>query len=660
MSDRLALLQFLLATGAVLGNGWLLSRRLFPARGALHATQTVLLACAQAVTLLTVLGLFGWLHPVPVLALPVAAFLWLLRRTGRQSAAPVAPAADTGTPLALQGLASATVWMMALALPWSFWFMLAYPHPITDTLTYHLPRPIEWARMGAFPPVEADFFRQHVHAYYPFNGEILFLWNLLWTRNDILVRPIQPFFMAMSCVALYAILELLPLSRPLRLLAAAMLPVFPASAYAAFTAKNDVILTFFFLCGVLFLLRMPRDGERGGSLFWISIGLLLGTKLLGAPYAAALLLLGFLRHGAVGGHELARAAGWVTLLGGYAYLRNALATGNPFWPAQMQIGQTVLLAGRHPHLLAVGATGGPILLVAAGALLLVLLRMRRLGRERLQRTVPVLLFLIPAAYLLVRISVPWQESRYFLPVLALCVPIAAHVAQAALRTPYATTPLATLLLIACAVGATGHPRCVAWGLPLGAGLWTAGRLLSALCARYGLRIRWPLTAALFVGLVFLFALWPIAVQFNRRWAIPYLAGAYRPRGGAGAEGATGRGGYSEAWMQLEHLTRRTGGTVLVCGDEILYPLYGGGWQNRLRVLQVPPGGARDGIDAGLRTRLREEILRETPDYVWVRGARDPAALAAQIVPPDRAVVREIWQFGPTCLIALDPNPAGGP
>ncbi len=88
-------------------------------------------------------------------------------------------------------------------------------------------------------------------------------------------------------------------------------------------------------------------------LFGLTLGLTLGAKVTGLPYAGAigLIAVGWRAQG-VGwrrwrtwGGPLLLAAGIAVLVGGYWYLRNLVVTGNPLHPFRVSLGSRVILPG---------------------------------------------------------------------------------------------------------------------------------------------------------------------------------------------------------------------------------------------------------------------------------------------------------------------------
>jgi hypothetical protein len=115
----------------------------------------------------------------------------------------------------------------------------------------------------------------------------------------------------------------------------------------------------------LFVSPATSSGPWTGILLGLNVGLMLGTKGSGLPFAtvviAAVVAVSAVarrRHPA----DPVRVSCWPPLaavlvalaVGGYWYVRNALVTGNPLYPFRLQFGQRVLAQGFDPQFLAGG------------------------------------------------------------------------------------------------------------------------------------------------------------------------------------------------------------------------------------------------------------------------------------------------------------------
>lgn len=310
-----------------------------------------------------VLGLFGLLRPglfwsaVGALTVGVAAF------GGRRPVAPFNPGesrailaepapASSGESL-LPGLALAWVGAaLAQAIAWGR--ALPPGHHAFDDLSYHLSAAATWWQSGDLRMVKFASGDAST-AFYPIAGE-LHSWAALSLLNgsDFLARFTELPFAVAALAATAAIARRLSLPAP----AVALAVVFTASVPRLFpelmlSAGNDVQSAFHALAVVHAALLLSERATLGRSIYCgLAIACLVGTKYAGLmllPVFAPLLVASAVAGSRQGGlglvKALAFAAGAALAFGGFAYFRNALATGNPLYPADIRLGGLLTLPG---------------------------------------------------------------------------------------------------------------------------------------------------------------------------------------------------------------------------------------------------------------------------------------------------------------------------
>jgi hypothetical protein len=216
-----------------------------------------------------------------------------------------------------------------------------------DDTSYHLTAVATWnvhhdLRMPRFT------FGDPRTAFYPFGSELL-AWELTtpFGGGDFAARWVELPFALLTLFGTALVARRLgagdsTLLAPL--LYATVGEVWPTMAM---TAGNDQALAFAALAtvhGALWLRKRPRVGTAVYS--GAGLGLLLATKYLGVIYAPLLVVLVVLAVAtARRGHAwrrrvaaLAAVAMAAAMVGGYAYLRNWVTTGNPLFPVSLRIG----------------------------------------------------------------------------------------------------------------------------------------------------------------------------------------------------------------------------------------------------------------------------------------------------------------------------------
>jgi len=263
------------------------------------------------------------------LGAPSLLFLW--RRwpfAGPDVARPAATAPAPGDPLALASLALAGGLLAAFA----FKTALLGTSFIWDDLTYHAVHPTRWLVDGAIRLVPFTF-----QSYFPMNAELLSLWFVLPFGRDAHAS------LAALCWGIVAATSLgllarelggrgLAVSGTLALFFASYVVWFPSRSYSA----TDLAAAAACLAALAFLIPSRGGGPPAladAAASGLLAGFAVGCKSFFLPVA---LVIG---AGAVlPAPRLGRLAAFVAGLlstGSYWYLRNALLTGNPVFPADL-------------------------------------------------------------------------------------------------------------------------------------------------------------------------------------------------------------------------------------------------------------------------------------------------------------------------------------
>jgi hypothetical protein len=342
-----------------------LARRLAPDFGpASHGVAAFTFAVGVAVVPATWLGHFGWLRPAPFLIWTAAAYLLsqLLpnpEKAAEEGTSPV-PTSLAASPiksneridLALLIMAALAIALVGLYdMAWLRWAP-AGPHGFDD-VSYHLSAVATWIRYGDLRMIRFSMGDPST-PFYPILGEMA-SWVLIapFRDSDVAARWTQVFFAVFSFLAVVAIARRLGLSRRSSAFAAiAYAGIYHVFPVLSVSAGNDQSTSFFTLAGIdaaLALARRPRPGTA--VVTGAALGLLLATKYIGVLFAplilAVLALAAWIERRRQDPAERPPArtlAGAAVLLaitmavtGGYTYLRNAVTTGNPIFPAPVEI-----------------------------------------------------------------------------------------------------------------------------------------------------------------------------------------------------------------------------------------------------------------------------------------------------------------------------------
>jgi len=298
---------------------------------AAKATRMLLWAFAIVVVVEGALGAVGLLTPLAtLLALaPLAAgAFWMAR--GRPRAAEPSPEPATKMAVALGAL---LIGVFAIRL----WSGLYRPAFLYDTLSYHLHMPATWMHDRRITIVPA-VFGDPSPAYAPANLELWFLFLLAPLRSDYLAGVGQLPFAALAACAIATALRDTYASRATALACPLAFLLIPEVWTQMPTAMTDLGFAACLLASLPFALRVwMADVPRRSDLLAAAtgIGLAIGTKYAAAALALLFVTLtagGWLRRRPLDIRGAALALAIVLATGGFWYVRNAVVTGNPFYP----------------------------------------------------------------------------------------------------------------------------------------------------------------------------------------------------------------------------------------------------------------------------------------------------------------------------------------
>jgi len=245
---------------------------------------------------------------------------------------------------------SISVWLRLLVLAWR------RPPYDWDGLYYHLPALQGWVQAGRVTWLEHLPDIPFANGY-PMGVETLgFLIHRI-TGSSRLVDGGNLVFWPLAALALAVLAGRLGLRGPWRWLPAGLLAGAPvlvgqsATCYVDPAFAASVMASF--AAAVVFAQDACRRPVRSGLLLGACLGLMLGTKGLGAPFLLVTLPVTVLARLLAGGPSRWRrplAGGLAALaaalaVGGYWYVRNAIHTGNPLFPVELRLGERLLAEG---------------------------------------------------------------------------------------------------------------------------------------------------------------------------------------------------------------------------------------------------------------------------------------------------------------------------
>lgn len=331
------------------------------------AVGAELLSLSQIILSLLLLGFLGWLFPFPLAIVNISIAIGLailLRRSGwKVSIGIIRVWVKSIRQVPLPWIGRIFIFLFAGILLRSFFQAFLLPPREWDGLVYHLPIMGAFYQAHAIRPLESLVVWVRS---YPFSGELLSLWNLMFLGVDKLVD--MPFLIpiAFGVLSVYGITRRIGGSREAAFMGAAIYAFAPVMILQQVSTSSDAFLASVFAIGV-FLLWPRRTGlgetDHRSHLYWqalfcgLAIGLLASIKYTGVFYAVGLgfLFLISMREKLKAGISVLdmKTRIWVMVLVtmaafsicGYPYLRNLVIEHNPIAPFNMELGGWTVFAG---------------------------------------------------------------------------------------------------------------------------------------------------------------------------------------------------------------------------------------------------------------------------------------------------------------------------
>jgi hypothetical protein len=221
------------------------------------------------------------------------------------------------------------------------------PVKTNDALTYHLPAAVSWLQSGRIGLYDVWFYNP-ANTYSPLAGSVFAAWYLGPAGSDVLARFVE----IPAMVLLWAAVASAALSfcgnRRSSLWIAALLALAVTTSRPficqADSAKDDLYVAAFLASAVAALARGDSAGSIGALRLGAAVGLFFATKyttLLSVP----VLLLAIDGLARMPWRKQMIVVGAMGVLAGPWYLRNAVLTGNPLFPMDVNFLEHRLLPG---------------------------------------------------------------------------------------------------------------------------------------------------------------------------------------------------------------------------------------------------------------------------------------------------------------------------
>ena len=277
-----------------------------------------LVVLGEALSLLGAVGAAGYAAGEALL-LGGVIVAWHLRGRPR----PPLPEVDLAAGLRRHPILTALGTVVGGALVYQLFIAVATPPNNWDSMSYHLPRAVEWLQRGRIEYVP-DAATERMNALQPV-GELEILWTLAFMDGDAAAALPQLVAGLASLVGVYAIARRLGFGRPDSLFASLLTATLTQVALQSVTTQNDLLVASFVTASAALVLGRSRTEVVFAGL---ALGLALGTKLTAAyavpiPFALAVIALPRRRLAEC----VAAGVAAFALVGSYGYVLNLAETG---------------------------------------------------------------------------------------------------------------------------------------------------------------------------------------------------------------------------------------------------------------------------------------------------------------------------------------------
>ncbi len=339
--EEIRLVHFALIAAGVLYSSTRIARRFFsPQKDLAFLLNIVIIAFAEIVISIMLIGSLGWLNRLGLSVITAALFFGslFLRPEAREKTL------KEGNFERLSPFERCLLIVVASLAIGVFLSEALLPALATDSLIYHLKFPAEWLKSGALTR-EVTFFHEPAPTYSPMNAEFYFAWLMIPFGSDIIARFAQLPLFLVAALAFYLLLLEMGLPRKGALGVSLIFFITKTFFRQIDQTNNDLIFLAFFFAFLYYTMRLARR-ERGALfLSGAALGLFVGTKYIALIYVPGILILLLLSIASRKRCQRHRNCwkGFLTftapllLLGGYSYLRNFIETGNPFFPADLTL-----------------------------------------------------------------------------------------------------------------------------------------------------------------------------------------------------------------------------------------------------------------------------------------------------------------------------------
>lgn len=357
------MLYFIVEAMMVIASSWLFTKKYFKTGSFSDLILAgFILFFSQIVLVENLLGIFGKLYFGNVffahLLIFVLALLLCINRKTSYFSRP-----DLGF------IFKSNLLLYALAVFAAFFLAKTFVNLVTPPLSpgsmqQHLVFPATWITsgnldnpfqiFGSIPILNPAGFETSSASYYPINAQLFYTWLMLPLRNAFLADAGEAPFYIIGIIAVYSILKKYNVNRCIALLSGFLWALIPnIFKQLRLGSEIDVICAVLLLLVFEAVLLLRQDFNLSNTvLFGISVGLLVGTKIINLVWLAGFSpVICYILFNAIKSSrfKLGKKVLFfgvmvltVILFGGYIFIKNYIFIGNPLFPVNIKIfGKTI-------------------------------------------------------------------------------------------------------------------------------------------------------------------------------------------------------------------------------------------------------------------------------------------------------------------------------
>jgi len=264
--------------------------------------------------------------------------------------------------------------LFVLSVGWMIFLGYLFPSYSWDALYYHLPIVGQIMQSGSIEETRTPSFIQQYINIFPKNINLVFLWNVIFLKSDVIVDLSQLLFSIAGALAIYSMAVKLKITGQYAIYCALLFFFTPVLMLQSTVNYVDGAVSMLLLIAVNFLMYDDVESHMAGHdpgealkkrgmpllLSGLAAGLLLGSKPTGPVFILVIFTVVFIqevvklnRATANGRYELKDSLKSYTvcfvmpvfLIGGYWYMRNWILYGNPVYYMDVSVFNIHLLKG---------------------------------------------------------------------------------------------------------------------------------------------------------------------------------------------------------------------------------------------------------------------------------------------------------------------------